>query len=294
MARFGRCAKSLTSWREANGLACISIRNNFNKPLWVLFSGGTDSEICIRSFRAAKIPIKIATLKFKNNKNQHDLIYVERLRKQLDLDVVYFELDIEDFFESSTLYGIVDPIQCVSPALACTLWLADQLDGVPIISQAEPYLKKEIPKDYIPGVSSYVPSAWHLVESERLCSLYKHFIFQNRPAVPGFFQYLPEQFYTYLKYNPILQELIQNKITGKLGTRTSKNSMAYQFYPEIEPREKFTGHECLQAAHDKKRAELAQRFPHSDKNFYIEYNELLQVLEPDSSEKFPFNERIIS
>lgn len=281
-AQFGRAEKKISSWREANIQACKAIRRHFDGPLWVLFSGGTDSEICIRSFFEAQIPIRVATLKFKNNLNTHDLQYVEKLKKQLGLDVTYFELDILDFFNSKEMYDIVDAIECVSPILACHLWLADQLDGVPIIAQGEPYLKKDIPSNYIAGESPYEKSPWRLVESERLCSLYKHFIFKNRPAVPGFFQYTPEQFYSYLTGNKILTDLVEDRVIGKLGTRTSKNDMAYQFYPEVEPRQKFTGFEYVENLHNLKRAELARRFPNSDQNYLIEYHELVRALAPFS------------
>lgn len=282
MAQFGRAEKKTSSWREANKDACKTIRQNFAGPLWVLFSGGTDSEICIRAFIEAQIPIRIATLKFTNDLNAHDLKYVESLQRKLGLDVTYFEMDLLHFFNSNEMYKIVDAIECVSPILACHLWLADQLDGVPIIAQGEPYLKKDIPADYVPGESPYERSPWRLVESERLCSLYKHFIFKNRPAVPGFFQYTPEQFYSYLTGNKILKDLIQDKVVGKLGTRTSKNIMAYQYYPEVEPRQKFTGFERVEELHNLKRAELARRFPYSDQNYFIEYHELIRTLTPYS------------
>ncbi len=279
IATYSHCHKQVDSWREANRLACIDIAEKAKGPIWVLLSGGTDSEICVRSFYEARVPIQIATLRFKNKENAHDLQYVEKLRSQLDCEIHYFDMDIELFWRSSEFYKIVDAIQCVSPILACHLWLADQLEGTPVMAQGEPHLKKDIPEDYVPGESPYLPSAWRLVESERLCSLYKHFIFQDRPAVPGFFQYLPEQFYTYLKLNPILQKLIQNEIPGKLGTRTSKNQIALQFYPEVEVREKYTGFEKIQKLHDVKRSELAQRFPFSDQNFSIEYGQILKDLE---------------
>lgn len=283
VASYGKCRTQISSWREANRQACIDIAQKSSSQIYILFSGGTDSEICIRSFIEAEIPFKIATLRFTHGLNSHDLYYVEKLKQELNLPVSYFDLDILDFWESNDFYNLVDRIQCVSPILACHLWLADQLDGLPIIAQGEPHLKKEIPSDYIPGHSPYLPSKWNLLESERLCSLYKHFSLQGRPAIPGFFQFLPEQIYTYLTANPLLQDLVQNKVIGKLGTRSSKNLMAQQFYPELTPRQKFTGYEKIEEQHDKKRSELASRFPDSDQVFSFEYNELVKNLAPSGA-----------
>ncbi len=279
-ARYSQPSRPITSWREANTTACLEISRKAVGDIWVLLSGGVDSEICLRSFLESKIPVRVASLRLKNGLNNHDMAYVKKLEAELSLQVTYFDLDAEAFFNSQDMESIVNPIQCISPILAAHLWLADQLDGTPIIAQGEPYFIKQVPEDYIPGESPYLPSSWFLVESESLCSLYRHFILQDRPAIPGFFQYLPEQFYSYMKFNPILLDLVNNRIVGKLGTRTSKNKIAYQFYPELEPREKYNGFEKIQSMVDLKRSELTTRFPHSDQLYYIGYDELLSQLEP--------------
>lgn len=275
---YGSIQSPITDWRTANRAAAETIRANFDEPLWILFSGGTDSEVCIRSFLEAKVPVQIATLRFANNLNDHDLKYVEKFSSQYNIKVHYFDLDVAHFWESGDMLSFVDPVACVSPILACHLWLADQVQGVPIIAQGEPHLKKQIPDDYVPGVSAYEPSPWHLYESERLCALYNHFMRQNKPAVPGFFQYLPEQIYSFCFYNPIMKQLVNNELVGKLGTRTSKNKMVYQYYPEMESREKLTGFENLEALHDHWRKFLADRFPYNDQNARIEYADLKRML----------------
>ncbi|MCB0362330.1 MAG: hypothetical protein KDD35_06395 [Bdellovibrionales bacterium] len=275
IASYGRAQFCPLNWREANVLAAKEIFHRLPQPLWVLFSGGTDSEACLRSFSEAKVPVKIASLKLKKGYNQHDLDYVRKYSDKYSCEVEVIELDIEEFWESREFYRIVDSIECVSPILAAHLWLADQLVGTPILAQGEPHLKKEIDQKAERKLDS-----WYLVESERLCSLYTHFIKTKKPAVPGFFQYMPEQTLSFLKNNPLLHDLVNNRIFGKLGTRSSKNQMVRQFYPEIEERPKFTGFEKISFLHDLKRSELAERFPHSDAIVKIDYEDLLSQLEP--------------
>ena len=272
--RYGSVAHRETSWRRANFEAARQIRENFQGDLWILLSGGTDSEVCARAFLEAKIPVRFASLRYEDNLNRHDLFYAEKFARSVGQELHYFDLSVREFWGSSRLLDYVDPIRCVSPILACHLWLADQVPGVPIIAQGEPHLKKIISDDYVPGVSPYLPSEWYLVESERLCSLYRHFVRKNRPAVPGFFQYTPEQIYSFCFHNPIMEELVNNRLIGKLGTRTSKNAMVAQFYPELERREKFTGFEKIQDLHDEYRTKLAQRFPDSDESVRIYYQNL--------------------
>lgn len=280
--QFGPTKNIHLNWPESNRQAAVEIYERLPHPISVLFSGGMDSEICVRSFLDIGLDINIYCLRMHNNLNQHDIDFVQKFSKSNGIKVELIDLNIEDFWQSPTFYNIVDPIQCVSPILACHLWLCDQVDGTPVIAQGEPHLKKVIPIDYVPGQSPYINSPWYLVESERLCSLYLHFILKNKPAAPGFFQYLPEQFLSYLTKNSILKNLIENQIIGKLGTRSSKNKIINQFYPEIEPRPKYTGFENIEELHKKKRIELAHRFPINDENFNIDYTELVRVLSANS------------
>ncbi len=275
---YGQVENKDLVWRQSNALAAQKIRNNFVGPICVLFSGGTDSEVCIRSFLEAQIPISIATMRFDNNLNAHDLEHAKRFAEKLKIEIKYFDLNILDFWKSKKMLEIVDSISCVSPILASHLWLAEQVSGVPVLAQGEPHLKKTIPKNYSPGISPYLPSDWYLVESERLCSLYQYFIELNIPAVPGFFQYLPEQIYSFCYKNPILKDLVENKVVGKLGTRTSKNKMIHFFYPEIELRTKFTGFEKIENHHDLLRKSLAERFPYNDNYKNISFPDLKKML----------------
>lgn len=278
--QYGKVLHSDMNWREANRLAAESIRKNFTGDIWILYSGGTDSEVCLHAFREAGIDVKIATLRFHNQLNSHDLEYVEKYSRATKQPIHFFDLDIENFWSSERLYQYVDPIQCVSPVLAYHLWLADQVPGVPVLAQGEPYLAKQVSENDLPGVSLVEARPWSIVESERLCSLYKHFIKKQSPAVPGFFQYTPEQIFSFCFHNPIMSDLVQNKIPGKLGTRSSKNQMIHQFYPEIELRQKYTGIEKIEPLHDSYRAQLAKRFPYHDANARLEWSELKRSLLP--------------
>lgn len=217
-------------------------------------------------------------MRFNDNLNSHDLEYVKKFAYEHNIKIHYHDLSILDFWNSKIMLDIADSVSSVSPILASHLWLAEQIKGVPVIAQGEPHLKKSIPDSYIPGVSPYIESSWHLVESERLCSLYQYFIQKNKPAVPGFFQYLPEQIYSFCFANKMMTNLVENKIVGKLGTRSSKNQMIHQFYPEIQSRPKFTGFEKIEVQHNFWRQFLANRFPNSDHHYKVEYEDLRKML----------------
>lgn len=278
---YGRAETNLLSWRKTNVLAAQKIRMaSNNSKIWLLYSGGIDSEVCVKSFMEANISFQVAIMRYENDSNIHDIRFALDFCKRNDLSYKLFDLNISKFWGSHELYQIVDLCHCVSPQLAACLWLGDQVDGIPVIAQGESYLKKIVPDDYVPGVSPYLPSPWHYIESDRLCSLFRYFIFKNKPAVPAFFQYLPEQILSFVTKNHRLQMLIANQVPGKLGTRSSKFQMYTEDYPELEPREKLHGFEKFDELHKKYRTELAQRFPLADEDYSIPVEKLIQQLSP--------------
>lgn len=278
---------NVLNWRKANELAAKKIFERREGDLVLLLSGGTDSEICLRSFIDQNIPIKTITLRFQDVDQDAELKDIERLISTYSLRHEYLDIHLMEFVQSKEFYETIDAVKCVSPIIGCHLWLANQIHGTPVIAQGEAELKKQIPQDYIPGVSPYEPSPWSLYESERLCSIYVNFIQRRKPAIPGFFQYLPEQTYSFLTRNSLLSDLINHRVVGKLGTRTSKNLISQQFYPDIPLRQKLHGWENIQKFHDKLRADLALRFPHNDANCKIEYHDLVRGLTNGGGKLYP-------
>ncbi|MDX9730528.1 MAG: hypothetical protein RBT63_02050 [Bdellovibrionales bacterium] len=189
-----------------------------------------------------------------------------------------------------SLLSLADETQIVSPQLLCHIWLCEQIhkeqiqnneaQALPIIGQGELYLAKTLPPHYVPGKSEYAPSTWSVVETENLCGLYRFFIGRNRPAIPGFFQYLPEQFETHLRLNPVLHELISHRREGKLSTRTSKPDILAHDYPELEPRPKFTGFEKVDELHTKWRQFLSERRPACESKWEQDVYALYRDLQP--------------
>ena len=67
--------------------------------IWVLFSGGVDSEVVVRSFVLAKVPFRAAILRFKNNLNIHDIAYAVSACESLGVPYTFFDLDISPVLE---------------------------------------------------------------------------------------------------------------------------------------------------------------------------------------------------
>ncbi len=276
---YGKVLNTDLTWRQSNELAARQIYSNKFGDLYVLLSGGMDSEICLRSFIDQSLPVKTISLRFLDLDQTEELAYVYKAIKKYNIvNHIFVDIDVKSFVLSKEFNYIADSIKCVSPIIILHLWLANQVPGTPVIAQGEVHLRKSLPNDYVPGISPYESSEWYISESERLCSIFMNFIKREKPAIPGFFQYNVEQIYSYLTKNKLLGDLINNKVVGKLGTRSSKNLIARQFYPDVEDRVKKHGWESAQDYHDTLRAEMAQRYPYSDQNAKLMISDLLEMI----------------
>lgn len=303
VAKYGRAKTQYSSWREANKAAALHIlkscRDQNLKPL-ICYSGGLDSEIVLVAFLEARkeldpeFPIDVATLLLDGDVNRHDTDFVERFKDRMKtighspvgLQFHSKKLNATSFWNSPEFLKLAKETQIVSPIVICQAWLCGEMllenpCYLPIIGQGEIHLVKDTTEDYQPGVSPYLPSVWRIAETENLCGLYRYFIARMAPAIPGFFQFLPEQFETQLRTNPIIHELVSNARVGKLGTRSSKREIVLHDYPELETRPKFHGFEPIEAEHDVWRRRLNELMPECEGHWYMDFFSLYRRLQPE-------------
>lgn len=284
IARYGRAQSRANSWREANLMAAdkiLSVALQKNLVPTLLLSGGLDSEIVLVAFLEAlarrspqdRPRVRAASFALRDDANRHDLEYIEKFRarpqvseklSEFEIDFKTYEIDVKAYWESPEFLRLADETKIVSPIVLsqvhlCEKIFEDRANALPVIGQGEIHLVRD---DDL--TADYTPKPWSIVETENLCGLFRFFIARDLPAVPGFFQYLPEQFDTQLRLNPVIHELISHRRFGKLGTRTSKPEILAHDYPELERRPKYTGFEKLPEFHDRWRALLGARFPSSE------------------------------
>ena len=319
VAKYGRSQSVFPSWRDANCEAARRILLKCHelslRPL-ILYSGGLDSEIVLLSFLEARrslsaqghlphdLAMDVATFRLAHDLNRHDIEYVGKFRSRLNefghseagLSFHERELDPIQYWQTDEFMKLALQTQTVSPIVVCQMWLCEQMlsersDYLSIIGQGEIHLVKQTPNDYEPGISPYLPTSWSIVETENLCGLYRFFIERGQPAIPGFFQYLPEQFESQLRTNRVLHELIATQRIGKLGTRSSKPEILAFDYPELEKRPKFHGFETIEAEHDRVRKHLGTVMAECEGHWYKEVFELYRDVRPPEPESHtPFGD----
>ena len=274
--KYGVCKKPPFNFKGECYRAARLIHESSDEIANIMFSGGNESEIIVRSFFDQGLPFKVSILKFKQNLNLHDIAFAVVFCEQRGIEYDLVELDIKQFFDGE-VYAYAERTQCPSPMLPPTMWLADQIDGLPILGSGEPYVAKVIPDDYIPGESPYEQSEWVFQEKERIQSWYRHFFVQQRDAVPGFFQYTPELMYSFLN-SPTVHGLVDNKRIGKLSTVSTKGEIYRLWFADMIPRPKFTGYEKIMDWDETVREVLEEKYGQYSRIESMEYSKFLRRL----------------
>lgn len=276
--KYGRCQNTPLDFKNECIRTAKKIRQSTKDPIYVMFSGGVDSEVALRSFVEAQIEVQAAILRFKNDLNIHDISWAIVICEALKVPYKIYDLDILDFWKNQAL-KYAEPTYCVTPQLISTMWLVDQIDGYPVMGSAECLFVKEVPEGYKPGISPYPRSDWSLWEKEKIAAWYRHFMVRNRDGCPGFYQYTPEIMLSYLQ-DPFVQDLVNDKLIGKLSTESSKLKI-YQQHFDIITRPKYTGFEKLQNEDAYYRNQLKEMFPGCDQIYQTNLHVLSSDLRPD-------------
>lgn len=212
--------------------------------VWILYSGGVDSEIVIQAFLDENLPFNVATCRFAGGENTHDLQYVNQFADEHELKIHYFDLDVWEFFQGGEAQSYADMTNCLWPEMTTTMWLMDQVENYPILGSGECYLVKMIPADYKAGYSEYYDTEWYLHEKESIAAWYRLLTVLDKPGCAGFGQYTPEQMCSFLTSREV-SILVSNFWHGALTSVNSKTRLYKQWY-SIQPRIKYTGFENIE------------------------------------------------
>jgi hypothetical protein len=260
---YGR-ADAVMGFRDANIYAAKYIADIATDDISVMLSGGADSEITAWALLDAGIPFRAAVMRFKDGKNKHDIDYAIKFCQYHNIDIDFYDLDVEEYLLSSEFENTVKSYQTTCER-ATSLWLAKQIPNFTILGQGEPVVVKYLGK-------------WCFQEKERICSWNKYWIFNQIPGIPGFHQFSPEQILSCLKDEMTL-DLINDK-TDYWSNDKFKHSFYKKHYPEFEIRDKYTGFEKLAKINIPMRERILATFPYFIGEWQITYEQAINNLSP--------------
>jgi hypothetical protein len=279
-------AKARLDLRSASLRAAELIANSTDEKLYVMMSGGIDSELVARSFLTIGADFTAAIMRFNDDRNCHDIGYAESYCKENNIPVQYFDLNPAKFWFSKESSRIAKIAQCYIPAIICTMWLVEQIPGFPIIGNGDPLVYKPIddmaiPMDtfMLPQPARYKINPYVIRESEHILAWYKHMINLDIEGVPGFHQYTPEQVLAVLDH-PLTHRYVQEN--HYQNNEHLKHRIYEEAFPGLERRYPCNGMEFLMDESVKaKKHKLLQACGFAVREDRIPYSDILVHLKKD-------------
>ncbi|MBK8202131.1 MAG: hypothetical protein IPK68_07390 [Bdellovibrionales bacterium] len=101
--KYGRSRRRPLSFRDECMETARTIRAKVTGDIWILFSGGVDSETVLRSFLEAGISVKIAVARYKDQINLHDISWAVLTCNELGCAFSIFRLRSSEVLEGRGL-----------------------------------------------------------------------------------------------------------------------------------------------------------------------------------------------
>lgn len=246
------------------------VYSELGKELVLFFSGGTDSEIILRSLLSIGVTPRCYTVRFKHGFNSHEVNTARSIATKLNVPLTVIDFDLKDFLYSGHAIELGKSIQCID--IVFLVLYKCLLDiNLPAIFGGEVILKRNIYTD---------PSTWNYCWKEDSCTAAIRFTnMYGIPLINEWFNYTPELILYYLE-SDIVKNLVSDRFNFKLSVSSSKNLILTSLVPEIELRKKTHGYEDLVAFHYESLTILdnEQTLKLDMDSGGIEYNQLIKML----------------
>lgn len=214
------------------------IKDCYKGPFDICFSGGTDSEVVLRVYKDLGIKFNTYIFKFEDEHNILDVNNAINTCKKLNIDYNIIDFNLKHFFENDA-YFYADQTKCAIPERLPRLKWIEMLDNIPIFGDGEPHWSR-IKWDNFNEKSEW---GFHFSEDACIGSVYSKQI--NKIAITEWYEFTPEINLAF--YNlPYVRNLLDDRVTGKLSSWSSRAKIHQEFWPDIQYVPKLVGYENKQ------------------------------------------------
>jgi hypothetical protein len=224
-----------SNWVQEQYRTADLIRKDYGKEFVLMFSGGTDSEICLKAFKKIGAVPRVVFIKFTNGYNEGDLKIARYICDNLGFELEEIEFDILDFYYSGQAWEFSSEIDCRQMAYLSVYHHIKKLQ-MPAVMGGEMLLKRHVtPTD----------SQWYYcIRENEDASAMRFSLKYNIPLVNEWFSYTPEMMGYYLEH-PTIKWLLETPTNGKLASVTTKNRVLHSYMPDLVKKRKTHGFEKL-------------------------------------------------
>lgn len=234
------------NYYEESVLAAKEIYSIKEGPLYIMYSGGLDSEFVLSVFLHLGMNVTPVVIRM-GNYNAHDIKYAIDFCQAKNVVPEIIDVDFDKFVTSEKILDIALESRSMLYQRPVTAYVAGQLDGTVILGDGEPYISLDI-----------TTNTWNLEIDEHDFAVCNYLLNRQIPCVPHFNRYRPGMMSSYM-LDSRMRELAENKHIGKLGSNSSKAYMYNRHSPfTLVPRQKYTGYELIEQSEIFKHPVLTQ------------------------------------
>jgi hypothetical protein len=215
--------------------AAEEIYNLKQGKLYLMYSGGVDSEYALNVFLSMGMDVTPVIVRMNPYYNAHDFKYASDFCDSKNLKPLIIDIDLKEFVKSGKILDIARSIKSSVYHYSTTAYAIGQLDGTVICGDGEPYINNQ-------------NGVWNVTMYEFDYALVNYYKDNNIYGTPHFNRYSPEMMISFLSTNR-MKELAENKHPGKLGSNSSKGIIYNEvsnFNLPIRP--KYHGFELIEAS----------------------------------------------
>jgi hypothetical protein len=248
---FGKYTGVVRSFKEELHNAARSTMDHAGCEPTILYSGGVDSEVMLRSFIDIGASPSVLIARYENDYNVYDVSYAVVTCEMLNIPYKIIDFSLKKFYENDAV-NYAELAQIDRPRALPYCKLLELVDGFPIMgaSDMSPYRTDD---DY-GKQGTWLMRCWEhdIGWSKFLRSINKH-------GIAEWFKWTPGLVVSYMK-TEWFNNLTTDQYYGKLGSNSTKIIGYREAYPSLIDRTKKTGFEHIDTIVAEVETELAKKF----------------------------------
>ena len=202
----------------------------------VLFSGGVDSEIMLRSYIDIGITPDVYIFRYENDYNIYDVSYAVTICSMLDIKYNLIDFNLQKFYENDA-ERISEIAQIDRPNALPYCKFLEMVDGLPIMGASDLTI-------YRTNDDYSKKGTWNIRCWEHDIGWSKFLRAIDKPGIAEWFKWSPGLVQSYLQLT-WCKKLVKDQYIGKLGTNSTKIIGYREAYPNLITRTKQTGFEKI-------------------------------------------------
>lgn len=228
---------SISSWVDSCQKAAVDLSmraKDRGLPLVLCLSGSIKSQALLAVFQAAGVPFRALVVRYTDGANANEIDFITARCREFGIPVETNFLNFDNFLHSGEALALAKRYRCAQAEFLLAHCLLEWRQGFLIFGYGLAHLERGQEPGYIPGLSKYAKDTpWYRCESSGELSLRTRVIREELPACVNFFAYSERQGETFLAL-PLLRDLIENRLVGKLTARSSLARILSAAWP-LEP-----------------------------------------------------------